>query len=84
MLEETEGVGAAYNQSSTTTSLKHMSHSEKEVANQIKMRMMIDAYRNLGHQFAKVDPLNLPLNSNRVGRLEADTLHISQFGFTPE
>lgn len=48
------------------------------------MRMMIDAYRNLGHQFAKIDPLDLPLNKIRVGRLPDDTLDISKFGFSRE
>lgn len=44
--------------------------------------MMIDAYRNIGHQFAKTDPLDLPQNKNRVGRLPDDALNLDKFGFT--
>jgi len=38
------------------------------------MRLMIDSYRSVGHQFAKVDPLNLSSNKNVYGRLDESVL----------
>ena len=39
------------------------------------MRMMIDRYRSLGHQFAKVDPLQLDSSKNLPGRLDKKILN---------
>lgn len=46
------------------------------------MRLMIDSYRSYGHQFAKVDPLDLPLNKNKLhGRISEQQLSTSAFGY---
>lgn len=44
---------------------------------------MIDGYRSFGHQFAKIDPLDLPLNKNLHGRLNENTIKTLTFGFNP-
>jgi 2-oxoglutarate dehydrogenase complex dehydrogenase (E1) component-like enzyme len=46
-----------------------ISAATKEIGNQLKMRLMIDTYRTIGHQFAKIDPLELPQNKDVHGRL---------------
>jgi 2-oxoglutarate dehydrogenase complex dehydrogenase (E1) component-like enzyme len=30
---------------------------------------MIETYRSIGHQFAKIDPLDLPTNKNLFGKI---------------
>lgn len=57
------------------------SNDIKEITKQLKMRLMIDTYRSVGHQFAKIDPLYLPQNKNLHGRLPDDVLKASAFGF---
>ena len=41
----------------------------REISRQIKMRMMIDNFRTVGHHFAKIDPLSLNQNQNIFGRV---------------
>jgi 2-oxoglutarate dehydrogenase complex dehydrogenase (E1) component-like enzyme len=55
--------------------------ANKEITKQLKMRLMIETYRSIGHQFAKIDPLDLPQNKNLFGRLPDDVLKASAFGF---
>jgi 2-oxoglutarate dehydrogenase complex dehydrogenase (E1) component-like enzyme len=45
------------------------------------MRLMIDGYRSIGHQFAKIDPLDLPQNKNLPGRLPDSYLSATDFGY---
>ena len=45
------------------------------------MRMMIDAYRSLGHHFAKTDPLYFPQNKDLFGKLPPNSLAASSFGY---
>jgi 2-oxoglutarate dehydrogenase complex dehydrogenase (E1) component-like enzyme len=42
---------------------------------------MIDGYRSIGHQFAKVDPLQLAKNKNRFERLADANIAPSAFGY---
>jgi 2-oxoglutarate dehydrogenase complex dehydrogenase (E1) component-like enzyme len=63
-------------QTSSTNSLE-------EITRQLKVRLMIDGYRSCGHQFAKTDPLDLPLNKNLNGRLNENTIKTLTFGFNP-
>ena len=53
----------------------------REITKQLKMRLMIDSYRSIGHQFAKVDPLYLPQNKNLYGRLPEESIQPEAFGF---
>ena len=44
---------------------------------------MIDAYRSYGHQFAKVDPLDLLQNKNLLhGRIPESQIATSAFGYS--
>lgn len=51
------------------------------VSQQLKLRMMIERYRNISHQFAKIDPLNLPEN-DFVGSVDSSVLSLDAFEFT--
>ena len=46
--------------------------------------MMIDTYRAIGHNFAKIDPLYLPQNKDLFGRPAENSLEASQFGYQKE
>jgi 2-oxoglutarate dehydrogenase complex dehydrogenase (E1) component-like enzyme len=43
--------------------------------------MMIDRYRAVGHQFAKLDPLDMHNERKLHGRLDPSILNLSEFGF---
>jgi len=45
---------------------------------------MIDSFRALGHQLAKIDPLELPRNKNLHGSLSEDSLVAANFGYKKE
>lgn len=51
------------------------------VTQQLKLRMLIERYRSIGHQFAKVDPLNLP-RGNFIGAVDPSKLSLEAFEFT--
>ena len=51
------------------------------VTQQLKLRMLIERYRSIGHQFAKVDPLNLP-NQNLIGAVDPSKISLDAFEFT--
>jgi 2-oxoglutarate dehydrogenase complex dehydrogenase (E1) component-like enzyme len=56
-----------------------------EVRRQLGVRMMIDRYRAVAHQFAKTDPLEIYQEHVKLpGKLEPSALDIEQFGFTKE
>ena len=60
----------------------HISSSDSPYINQqLKVRMMIERYRAVGHQFAKVDPLNIPRN-HFVGAVDPKHIEPKAFGFT--
>ena len=59
----------AFEHPSTVVNVGAISAAAKEIGNQLKMRLMIDTYRTIGHQFAKIDPLDLPQNKDLHGRL---------------
>lgn len=63
--------------------IKFMPNQSPYVSQQLKLRMLIERYRSIGHQFAKVDPLGLPRN-NFVGSVDESVLDLSAFEFTPE
>lgn len=44
---------------------------------------MIERYRNIGHQFADVDPLKIS-HSNFVGAVDKTLLDLESLEFTPE
>ena len=46
--------------------------------------MMLDYYRAIGHNFAKIDPLYLPQNKDLFGRPAENSLEASQFGYQAE
>jgi 2-oxoglutarate dehydrogenase complex dehydrogenase (E1) component-like enzyme len=71
----------AFEHPSTATNLGNLSAAAKEIGNQLKMRLMIDTYRTIGHQFAKIDPLDLPQNKDLHGRLPEDSLSATNFGY---
>lgn len=50
------------------------------VTQQIKLRMMIERYRNIGHQFANVDPLGFS-RQNFVGAIDSKVLNFDSFDF---
>jgi 2-oxoglutarate dehydrogenase E1 component len=74
----------AYEHPAAATNLGALSAATKEIANQLKMRLMIDTYRTIGHQFAKIDPLDLGQNKDLHGRLPEDSLAATQFGYRKE
>ena len=39
--------------------------------------MMIDAYRSVGHHFAKIDPLYLPQHQNVHGKVSQHDISLS-------
>jgi len=43
--------------------------------------MMIDAYRTIGHHFAKLDPLYFPKNQDLFGKIDPEQIAPSAFGF---
>jgi 2-oxoglutarate dehydrogenase complex dehydrogenase (E1) component-like enzyme len=43
---------------------------------QLGVRMMIDRYRAVGHQFAKTDPLNMSWHDKFPGALDSSSLNI--------
>ena len=45
------------------------------------MRLMIDTYRMIGHHFAKIDPLYLPVCKKLPGQISKDSLSPTNFGF---
>ena len=53
------------------------------VSQQLKIRMMIERYRSIGHQFAKVDPLGMD-KKDFIGSIDQEVLGIKAFDFTPE
>lgn len=59
----------AFEHPASATNIGTVSAAAKEIGNQLKMRLMIDTYRTIGHQFAKIDPLELPQNKVLHGRL---------------
>lgn len=71
----------AYEHPAKAATIGSLSAATKEIGNQLKMRLMIDAYRTIGHQFAKIDPLELPQNKLLHGRLPEDSLTAEQFGY---
>lgn len=58
--------------------IKFMSNQSPLISQQLKLRMLIDRYRSIGHQHAKIDPLNLPKN-NFVGSVDSSVLDLSAF-----
>lgn len=58
--------------------IKFMSNQSPLISQQLKLRMLIDRYRSIGHQHAKIDPLNLPKN-NFVGSVDNSVLDLSAF-----
>jgi 2-oxoglutarate dehydrogenase complex dehydrogenase (E1) component-like enzyme len=59
-----------------------MANQSPFISQQLKLRMLIERYRSIGHQFAKIDPLNLP-EQNFVGSVDQSVLNLSAFEFTP-
>jgi 2-oxoglutarate dehydrogenase complex dehydrogenase (E1) component-like enzyme len=57
------------------------SAASKVITNQLKMRLMIDSFRALGHQLAKIDPLDLPKDKNMHGSISEDSLIAANFGY---
>lgn len=51
------------------------------VSQQLKLRMMIEKYRSIGHQFASIDPLNQP-KSHFVGSIDPKEISMESFEFT--
>lgn len=74
----------AFQQPHTSAPIATLSAATKEIGNQLKMRLMIDTYRSIGHQFAKLDPLELPQNKQLHGRLPAHSLEATEFGYKRE
>lgn len=81
LLEQGKDPHEAVEHPSTTAGSLVGSNDIKEITKQLKMRLMIETYRSIGHQFAKIDPLYLPQNKNLYGRLPDDALKASSFGF---
>jgi 2-oxoglutarate dehydrogenase complex dehydrogenase (E1) component-like enzyme len=60
-----------------------MSNQSPLISQQLKLKNVdLDRYRSIGHQHAKIDPLNLPKN-NFVGSVDSSVLDLSAFEFTP-
>jgi len=57
LLEQGTDPHDAFQHPSTVQTTGILSGTSKEISNQLKMRLMIDTYRSIGHQFAKIDPL---------------------------
>lgn len=74
----------AFQQPTNSNQIATLSAATKEIGNQLKMRLMIDTYRSIGHQFAKLDPLELPQNKQLHGRLPDHSLDATEFGYKKE
>ncbi len=53
-----------------------MSIGSPEVMKQLGVRMMIDRYRAVGHQFAKTDPLDINYHEKMPGKLNISSLRV--------
>ena len=74
----------AYSSPHTPGEAIHFSNTQSPfVSQQLKIRMMIERYRTIGHQFAKVDPLHMEKKAF-VGSIDQEVLGIKAFDFTPE
>lgn len=81
LLEKGQDPHEAYAHPSSAGQTRLGSKEFKEISKQIKMRMMIEGYRSLGHHFAKLDPLYLPQNKDLFGKLDPKCLAASSFGY---
>lgn len=52
----------------------------KQISNSLKLRLLIDAYRLYGHQFAKTDPVEFP--TFKYGALDRSILEKKNYGFS--
>jgi 2-oxoglutarate dehydrogenase E1 component len=74
----------AYQSPAHTRAAGLPSQASKQIAQQLQMRLMIDTYRSIGHQFARIDPLELPRNKDLHGRLNEELLSAASFGYKAE
>jgi len=74
LLEKGTDPHEAFEHPLSAANVGSISAATKEIGNQLKMRLMIDTYRTIGHQFAKIDPLDLPQNKDLHGRLPENSL----------
>jgi 2-oxoglutarate dehydrogenase complex dehydrogenase (E1) component-like enzyme len=82
LLEQGSDPQDIYSHPAATANIGVASAASKVITNQLKMRLMIDSFRALGHQLAKIDPLELPTHKSMHGSISPYSLKAENFGYT--